>query len=81
MVLHDHINEVVDSNIFVPDEDFAALVRELFDAEMAAVRTEMAPARFEGGRFKEAIELIEALVFSPSFEEFLTVPAYAMLRD
>ncbi len=57
----------------------AALVRELLDAEMAAVRTEVGTARFEGGRFTDAIELFERLIFSSSFEEFLTVPAYAML--
>jgi malate synthase len=57
----------------------AALVRRLLDAEMAAVRTEVGPARFEGGRFKDAIDLFGRLVFSSSFEEFLTVPAYAML--
>ena len=59
----------------------AALVRDLLTSEMDAVRTEIGSGRFEGGRFKEAIALFERLVFSPTFEEFLTVPAYELLSD
>jgi malate synthase len=57
----------------------AALVRALLDSEMLAVRTGVGPARFDGGRFKDAIALFERLIFSPVFEEFLTVPAYELL--
>ena len=57
----------------------AALVRELLASEMSAVRAEVGPVRFEGGRFTDAIVLFERLIFSPSFEEFLTVPAYELL--
>ncbi len=57
----------------------AALVHELLASEMAAVRAEVGPARFEGGRFTDAIALFERLVFAPTFEEFLTVPAYELL--
>jgi malate synthase len=57
----------------------AALVRELLASEMASVRAEVGPARYDGGRFTDAIALFERLVFSPSFEEFLTVPAYELL--
>ena len=57
----------------------AALVRALLASEMEAVRAEIGPARFEGGRFKDAVALFERLVFSQTFEEFLTVPAYDLL--
>ena len=57
----------------------AALVRELLASEMASVRAEVGPARYEGGRFTDAIALFERLIFSPTFEEFLTVPAYELL--
>jgi len=56
-----------------------ALVRALLASEMAAVRAEIGPARFDGGRFADAVTLFERLVFSPTFEEFLTVPAYDLL--
>jgi len=56
-----------------------ALVRELLASEMAAVRAEVGPARFESGRFGDAIALFERLIFSPTFEEFLTIPAYDLL--
>jgi malate synthase A len=58
-----------------------ALVRELLADEMAAVRTELGPFRNGDGRLKDAIALFERLVFSASFEEFLTVPAYEFLLD
>jgi malate synthase len=56
-----------------------ALVRELLASEMHAVRAEVGPARFEDGRFADAIALFERLIFSTTFEEFLTVPAYELL--
>jgi malate synthase len=56
-----------------------ALVRALLASEMEAVRAEIGPARFDGGRFKDAVALFERLVFSPMFEEFLTLPAYDLL--
>jgi malate synthase len=55
------------------------LVRVLLASEMAGVRAEVGPDRFERGRFGDAIGLFERLVFSPTFEEFLTVPAYELL--
>ena len=36
-------------------------------------------ARFDAGRFLDAIRLFERLVLSPTFEEFLTSPAYELL--
>jgi malate synthase len=57
----------------------AALVSELLASEMAAVRAEIGPARYDGGRFTDAVALFERLIFSTTFEEFLTVPAYELL--
>jgi len=57
----------------------AGLVRALLASEMEAVRAEIGPARFDGGRFKDAVSLFERLIFSPTFEEFLTLPAYDLL--
>ena len=56
-----------------------ALVRASLASEMAAVRAEVGPARFAGGRFEDAIALFERLIFSRVFEEFLTIPAYDLL--
>ena len=55
------------------------LVRELLASEMAAVRAEVGPSRFDGGRFTDAVALFERLIFQPTFEEFLTIPAYEIL--
>jgi malate synthase len=55
------------------------LIQELIASEMAAIRAELGPARFDAGRFSEAIALFERLVLAPTFEEFLTVPAYELL--
>ncbi len=57
----------------------ASLVRELLASEMAVVRAEVGPARYDGGRFTDAVALFERLIFLPTFEEFLTVPAYELL--
>ena len=59
----------------------ASLVRELLASEMASVRTEVGPARYDGGRFTDAVALFERLIFSPTFEEFLTIPAYELLLN
>jgi hypothetical protein len=46
---------------------------------MASVRAEIGAERFDGGRFTDAIGVFERLIFSPTFEEFLTLPAYELL--
>jgi malate synthase len=61
----------------VTAERFLATARE----EMARVRSEVGDARFTGGRFEEALSLFERLSLAPTFEEFLTLPAYTMLDD
>jgi malate synthase len=57
----------------------SSLVRELLYSEMAAVRAEIGPSRFDAGRFAEAVALFERLIFSTTLEEFLTVPAYELV--
>ncbi len=55
------------------------LIRALLDSEMSAVRDEIGPARYEGGRFADALSLFSSLIFAPELPEFLTLPAYDML--
>ncbi len=43
----------------------------------ALLDEEMAP--FSGGRFPEAIRLFSIMSLADTFEEFLTLPAYALL--
>lgn len=55
------------------------LFRTVIDEEMARVRAEIGPTRFDAGRFDEARALFERLATSEQFEEFLTLPAYELL--
>jgi len=66
-----------DDGAAVTAERFLATARE----EMARVRAEVGDARFTGGRFEEAQSLFERLSLAPTFEDFLTLPAYTMLDD
>ncbi|MGQ9908533.1 MAG: malate synthase A [Candidatus Flexifilum sp.] len=56
-----------------------ALFEELFTREMDAIRAEIGPERFDGGRFALAGALFRQMIRSPHFTDFLTVPAYAYL--
>ena len=38
-----------------------------------------APSVYDGGRFAEAIRLFADMSLSPTFEEFLTLPAYKLI--
>jgi len=64
--------------------DGAPLTREHFDRvvveEMQRVGREVGDAKFSGGRFPEARDLFVRLSTAPTFEEFLTVPAYDLLE-
>jgi len=50
------------------------------DEEMQRVRGEVGDGRFQGGRFSEARELFVRLSTAPTFEDFLTIPAYDLLE-
>jgi malate synthase len=56
------------------------LFRETLADEMAKVRAALTPAVYDAGRFPEAIELFSTMSLARGFEEFLTLPAYPMLR-
>ena len=72
-----HYGVTTDDGAPVTAARFLATARE----EMARVRAEVGDARFTGGRFEEARSLFERLSLAPTFEEFLTLPAYTMLDD
>ncbi len=72
-----HYKAATDDGRPVTPERFRAAV----DDEMARVRAEVGDARFERGRFAEARALFERLSLASTFEDFLTLPAYEMLRD
>ncbi|WP_420101910.1 malate synthase A [Bosea sp. (in: a-proteobacteria)] len=57
----------------------AALFKRCLPEEMERVKTELGAEAYAKGRFPEAIALFEQLSLAPSFEDFLTVPAYAKL--
>lgn len=67
----------LDDGSRVTRERFAALVIE----EMDRIRREVGDEAFGRGRFAEARALFEKMATQADFEEFLTVPAYGMLRD
>ncbi len=58
----------------------AGWLHDVIDEEMARIAVEVGASRFEGGRFTEARGLFESLSTAPTFADFLTVPAYALLR-
>ena len=47
--------------------------------EMDRVKSEIGEAKYAAGKFKEARELFERLSLAPRFEDFLTLPAYALV--
>ncbi|MBK6528963.1 MAG: malate synthase A [Deltaproteobacteria bacterium] len=57
----------------------AERLHTVIDEEMARIATEQGAARMERGRFADARKLFEELSTAPTFEEFLTLPAYQML--
>jgi malate synthase len=46
---------------------------------MAKVRAALGPEVYDKGRFAEATKLFEAMSLAPTFEEFLTLPAYKLI--
>jgi len=57
-----------------------ALFLDCLRDEMAKLRETLTPAVYDKGRFPEAIRLFRELSMAPEFEDFLTVPAYQLLR-
>jgi malate synthase len=55
------------------------LVRRSTEEEMAALRSSLGEARYDGGRFEDARRLFEELATSDELADFLTLPAYEVL--
>jgi malate synthase len=56
------------------------LLNRLITEEMERVRKEVGAEAYDGGRFREAIQLFRELSLAADFEDFLTVPAMGLLR-
>jgi len=55
------------------------LFHQILQEELATIRRQLGDARYEAGRFPEAVGLFESLATSHTFVEFLTLPAYDLL--
>jgi len=55
------------------------LYQALLNDELAKIRAEYGPARYDGGHFPAAIDLFMRMVRSEEFDEFLSLPAYELL--
>jgi malate synthase len=69
-----HQAKLDDGSTVSPDR-FLAVVGE----EMARIQGEVGDQRFTLGKFPEARALFERLSLAPTFEEFLTLPAYELV--
>jgi malate synthase len=58
-----------------------SLVQRIVPEELARVRDEIGPDRFDRGRFDQARALFEQVSMSDELEAFLTIPAYAALGE
>ena len=52
---------------------------EVLSEELQKLRREIGETRFTEGRFESARELFERMCVAPTFEDFLTIPAYEKL--
>jgi malate synthase len=66
---------VLDNGVKVTPEFF----NRALDEEMERVEREVGAEAFKAGRFPDAINLFRKLSLAPEFEEFLTIPAYALI--
>ena len=55
------------------------MFRALLDQELADIEREVGAAGMSAGHYQEAAALLRGIVERDGFEEFLTLPAYAML--
>jgi len=58
----------------------AAMYDDLLADELRRIRAEYGPERYDAGHFKEAVDLFLRLSKSGEFAEFLSLPAYELLR-
>lgn len=66
---------VLDNGVKVTPDFFSRALGE----EMERVKQEIGAEAFKAGRFPDAINLFRKLSLAPEFEEFLTIPAYALI--
>jgi malate synthase len=52
----------------------------VYAEEMDKVKGEIGEAAFAGGRFPEAAKLFKDMSLAPDFADFLTLPAYQMIK-
>jgi malate synthase len=55
------------------------LLESIYTDELSRIRQQLGPDSLENGRFPQAIALFREMSLSPTFEEFLTLPAYLLL--
>jgi malate synthase len=53
---------------------------KVYDEELAKVRSEIGNDNFDKGRFPEAASLFKELSLAPDFADFLTTPAYQLIK-
>jgi len=53
---------------------------KVYDEELAKVRGEIGPETYDKGRFPEAAKLFKELSLAPEFADFLTTPAYQLIK-
>ena len=70
-----HHRAALDDGRPVTADLFKSALRE----EMSALRASLGEARFDGGRFGDAVALFERLSTSETLDDFLTLPAYEIL--
>ncbi len=52
----------------------------VYDEELAKVRGEIGAENYDAGRFPEAAKLFKEMSLAPDFADFLTLPAYQMIK-
>jgi malate synthase len=52
----------------------------VYNEELARVKQEIGAANYEAGRFPEAARLFKDMSLAPDFADFLTLPAYQMIK-
>ena len=57
----------------------AAMYDEFLAAELKKIREDYGAERYDGGHFKEAVDLFMRMSKSAQFDEFLSIPAYELL--
>lgn len=54
---------------------------KVYDEELAKVRGEIGAQAYDSGRFPEAAKLFKELSLAPDFADFLTTPAYQLIKS